>query len=1098
MVGAAELATNAVVTSKLNSGAVTGDKIAQMSAANGQVLKWNGTTWAPAADNLGSVTITGGIGIDVIAAGNNYTIANNGDINPFDDITENSIANGDITGPFDNLQIKQSVITSFELANNAVATANIQNAAVNGSKISQMGAFSGQVLKWNGTAWAPAQDDLGGGDNWGVQTAQTGATISGNGAPGSPLNIAQQNATNGQVLKWNGTTWAPAADNVGSGDNWGAQTAQTDPTLKGDGTPGSLLGIAQQGASNGQVLKWDGTAWTPAADNVGGDDWGTQVATTDATIDGDGTALNPLSIAQQGATNGEVLKWNGTAWVPTELAVTNPTIAGSGTAGDPLRLASQSANTGQVLKWNGVLWAPADDNDSGGDNWGSQTANTNLTLSGDGTTLNPLGIAQQGAANGQVLKWNGSAWLPADDNNSGGDNWGAQTAQTDLTLKGNGTPGNLLGIAQQGASNGQVLKWNGSAWLPSDDNTGTGPADNWGTQVAITNATLEGDGTPGNPLGIAPQGATNGQILKWNGATWAPANETGGDDWGAQVVETSFEFSGNGTAATPLELASQGANFGQVLKWQGTYWGPSDDIFGDNWGVQSVETSNQFTGNGTLAQPLTLAAQGAAAGQVLKWDGTAWVPGNDLSASSNISAGTGINILGTPPNLTIENAGDLSATNELQILSLAGNQLSLSNGGGTVNLPASNNYNAGTGIDITGTAPNFTIVNTGDADNNPTNEIQALSIAGDQLSLSNGGGTVTLPTATPNSYLAGNGINITGTAPTFTIENTGDNDNDATNELQDLKLSGTKLSITGTNSQVNLDTLFGNAGIGLWTAQGNNIYNSNMNGNVGVGLPAPQAKLHVKADGEAVRIQGNGPILGFVDGTGTPDANISFASGFFTMSTSDSSSIILATSGGKTLTVNGITGNIGAGGFNTGNARFKVLHDDSVGGFMLENSSSGGSWEFQVDAATGALLLYNSTLGGLPAGSFATNGVYTPSDRRLKKDINGLRPVLDRMLKLEPVTYRYKQEKEDAKVSVGFIAQDIQQYFPEMVGENRAQDGTRYMALNYAGFSVLAVKAIQEQQSEIDTLRTENGQLLDRLNALESRIQQIEKTVRKN
>jgi hypothetical protein len=45
----------------------------------------------------------------------------------------------------------------------------------------------------------------------------TNATLSGNGTAGSPLTIAQQSATSGQVLKWNGTTWLPAADNTGTG-----------------------------------------------------------------------------------------------------------------------------------------------------------------------------------------------------------------------------------------------------------------------------------------------------------------------------------------------------------------------------------------------------------------------------------------------------------------------------------------------------------------------------------------------------------------------------------------------------------------------------------------------------------------------------------------------------------------------------------------------------------------------------------------------------------------------------------------------------------------------------------------------------------------
>ncbi|MBK6930799.1 MAG: hypothetical protein IPH12_07930 [Saprospirales bacterium] len=433
-VGASELAGNAVTTPKINAGAVTGDKIAQMSAANGQVLKWNGASWAPAADNLGSVTITGGVGIDVIGSANNYTIANGGDVNPFDDLTTASQADGDLTGPFSNLQIKQSIISSFELANNAVTGVKINAGAVTGDKIAQMSATTGQVLKWNGTAWAPAVD--GGGDNWGTQFVQTGATLTGTGTTGSPLNLSPQSASIGQVLKFNGTTWVPQNDALGGADNWGTQTAQTNFTLIGNGTVGNELGLAPQGALPGQVLKFTNGVWTPQDDAVGAaDNWGAQVATTNATLTGDG-ANTPLGIAAQNATNG------------------------------------------QVLKFNGSTWAPA--NEAGGDDWGTQTAKTNFTLIGNGTVGNELGLAPQNAANGQVLKFDGAVWIPQDDEVGAGDDWGAQVATTNATLTGDGanTP---LGIAAQGATNGQVLKFDGNTWVPQDDNTGSGPADNWGT-----------------------------------------------------------------------------------------------------------------------------------------------------------------------------------------------------------------------------------------------------------------------------------------------------------------------------------------------------------------------------------------------------------------------------------------------------------------------------------------------------------------------------------------------------------------------------------------------------------------------------------------
>ncbi len=54
------------------------------------------------------------------------------------------------------------------------------------------------------------------GDNWGGQTVSSTARFSGNGTSGSPLELAQQSATSGQVLKWSGSAWAPGTDASGT------------------------------------------------------------------------------------------------------------------------------------------------------------------------------------------------------------------------------------------------------------------------------------------------------------------------------------------------------------------------------------------------------------------------------------------------------------------------------------------------------------------------------------------------------------------------------------------------------------------------------------------------------------------------------------------------------------------------------------------------------------------------------------------------------------------------------------------------------------------------------------------------------------------
>lgn len=119
--------------------------------------------------------------------------------------------------------------------------------------------------------------------------------------------------------------------------------------------------------------------------------------------------------------------------------------------------------------------------------------------------------------------------------------------------------------------------------------------------------------------------------------------------------------------------------------------------------------------------------------------------------------------------------------------------------------------------------------------------------------------------------------------------------------------------------------------------------------------------------------------------------------------------------------------------------------------------------------------------------SYITNaGTYTQvSDRRLKSNIVPMANVLDRILLLEPVQYNYAHLSKD-NISKGFIAQDVQKIFPEMVSV--AVD-TKMLALPYDEFSVIAVKAIQEQQKIIDKQQKQ----IDELKASVEQLMQIVK-----
>lgn len=130
----------------------------------------------------------------------------------------------------------------------------------------------------------------------------------------------------------------------------------------------------------------------------------------------------------------------------------------------------------------------------------------------------------------------------------------------------------------------------------------------------------------------------------------------------------------------------------------------------------------------------------------------------------------------------------------------------------------------------------------------------------------------------------------------------------------------------------------------------------------------------------------------------------------------------------------------------------------------FEGGSQGIGSVMQVDAM-GRASLFNF-LGSLAeaGGTMAGAGIMK-SDRRLKRNIRKLRPVLNALLQIEPVTFDYIDGPQN---QIGVIAQDVQPLFPEVVIEGA--DGM--LSVNYTALAVIALQAVQELQQEVLWLRS--------------------------
>jgi hypothetical protein len=105
------------------------------------------------------------------------------------------------------------------------------------------------------------------------------------------------------------------------------------------------------------------------------------------------------------------------------------------------------------------------------------------------------------------------------------------------------------------------------------------------------------------------------------------------------------------------------------------------------------------------------------------------------------------------------------------------------------------------------------------------------------------------------------------------------------------------------------------------------------------------------------------------------------------------------------------------------------------------------------------------------------------SDARLKQGISNLNYGLGQLLRLRPVTWKWKAEPS-GPLQLGLIAQEVEPVMPALV--MREADATKPLGLNYMGLLPVIVKAVQEQQAEIEGRDA-------RIVALQSQVEQLER-----
>ena len=189
---------------------------------------------------------------------------------------------------------------------------------------------------------------------------------------------------------------------------------------------------------------------------------------------------------------------------------------------------------------------------------------------------------------------------------------------------------------------------------------------------------------------------------------------------------------------------------------------------------------------------------------------------------------------------------------------------------------------------------------------------------------------------------------------------------------------------------------------------------------------------------------------------------------------------IQAQSNGSTaedIALNPYGGNVGVG-TTSASAKTHIKNSNASFGFLAENSNVGyGTAVIAHTATSGTRYLVDFRVGSISPsdqeGTITSTGsgvLYGSSSDARKKNILGKAKGLEIINKLNPVNFEWKKTKE---VQDGLIAQEVLEIVPNAVSGSEEE----YYQMDYSKLVTPLIKAIQEQQDQIDKLSKEIAKL---------------------
>jgi len=592
-----------------------------ITGTTGDVLTFNGSTWVASAPTGGggggnagvpqTLTINGAT--LSISGGNSVTLPNAVDLDPYVRLDQSTIPTVDNT--FD--------IGSSTRRYNDVYAETFQGTAVLSDNLTVTGN-TGDVLTYNGSTWVAAAPANTGGGGAGVPQTLTlnGSQIAISGGNnidiGPLLNNDYNNLANKPTIPADVSDLTDTTSLLGGGSQ-SLSLSGTQLTISGGNTV-DFAGMFTD--TDNQTLSWNSSNNYLTISN------GNYVDLSSLAGGGGATNITDLgdvdtSSAGHIPTNGQALVWSQTMghWMPGDVF-----------DGDYNSLSNQpTIPSNQTLLLNGTQLAITGGNTV--DFAGMFTDTDNQTLSFD-TSTNILTIANGNTVDLSTLAGGGGASAMAD--------------LSDVDSVDTVTTGDML------LHDGSEYKF-------------VNLEDEINDRINVRVPVLIGQSTIDDLSDVSITGTSDGQFLVYNNTSGEWENQTinmfDGDYTNLTNKPTLFSGSYNDLTNQPTipanlgdlsNVSSTAPSTGHVLKWTGSEWAPAADStatggsgisltdLSSGVGLSYNNVTGQFALNASIGDLLDVNTSGIASGQILKWNGSSFVAGDDnvLQSTDNLPEGT--------------------------------------------------------------------------------------------------------------------------------------------------------------------------------------------------------------------------------------------------------------------------------------------------------------------------------------------------------------------------------------------------------------------------------------------------------------------------